>query len=445
MSPMMWLYGLPLVLILFVYFWKGTKKQKKSKRVHDEAVASGMTEPASIHPVVDHVRCLGCATCVSACPERSKNVLGVIHGKAHLINPTHCIGHGACKTACPFDAIELVFGTEKRGVDIPQVNQDFQTNVPGIFIAGELGGMGLIRNAVRQGVEAVDSICKLDGVGHSNNKGKGDVIDLVIVGAGPAGIAASLAAKDKKLNFVTLEQDSLGGTVSHYPRGKIVMTAPAILPIVGKMQFKETTKEALMEFWANVVIKAGLKISDHQRVESVEAEDLNGQNRGFHVKTGTSEYHTRAILLAIGRRGTPRKLGVPGEEQTKVVYRLIDPAQYRNQHVLVVGGGDSALEAAVSISEEEGTTVAISYRSEAFSRAKEKNRMKIADAEKAGRLRVLMKSNVKHIEPDQVVISTDDDEVCIDNDAIIVCAGGILPTGFLKSIGITVDTKFGTA
>lgn len=223
------------------------------------------------------------------------------------------------------------------------------------------------------------------------------------------------------------------------------MTAPAVLPIVGKMQFKETTKEALMEFWQGVIEKATLKISDRERVESVEAENLADQSSGFHVKTGTGEYHTRAILLAIGRRGTPRKLGVPGEELPKVVYRLIDPAQYRNQHVLVVGGGDSALEAAVSISEEEGTTVAISYRSEAFSRAKEKNRIKIADAEKAGRLRVLMKSNVKHIEPNKVVIKTDDDEVCIDNDAIIVCAGGILPTPFLKSIGITIDTKFGTA
>lgn len=437
MSTMMWLYALPLLFIWFYYLWKRSIKQQKSKEVFDEAIASGMTEPASIHPVIDHVRCLGCATCVSACPERSKNVLGVIHGKAHLVNPTHCIGHGACKTACPFDAIELVFGTEKRGVDIPQVNEDFQTNVPGIFIAGELGGMGLIRNAVTQGVQAVDSICKLDSI----KKGKGNgVMDLVIVGAGPAGIGASLAAKDKKLDFVTLEQDSIGGTVSHYPRGKIVMTAPVVLPIIGKMHFKETTKEALMDFWEGIITKAGLEIKDRERVESVTAEDT-----GFHVKTGTTEYHTRAILLAIGRRGTPRKLGVPGEEQTKVVYRLIDPAQYKNQHVLVVGGGDSALEAAVSIADEEGTTVAISYRSEAFSRAKEKNRIKIADAEKDGRLRVLMKSNVKHIEPDKVVISTDDGEMCINNDAIIVCAGGILPTGFLKDLGITVDTKFGTA
>ena len=441
MSTMMWLYALPLLLLWFYHIWKRSKNYKKSKVVQAEAVASGMTEPASIHPKIDHVRCLGCATCVVACPESSKNVLGVINGKAYLVNPTHCIGHGACKTACPFDAIELVFGTEKRGVDIPHVDDSFQTNVPGIYVAGELGGMGLIRNAVTQGVKAVDSICKLDAIRNSKKQGKDNgVIDLVIVGAGPAGLGASLAAKDKKLNFVTLEQDSVGGTVSHYPRGKIVMTAPVVLPVIGKMHFKETTKEALMEFWEEIIQKAGLEIKERERVESVEAE-----NTGFHVKTGSTEYHTRAILLAIGRRGTPRKLGVPGEEQTKVVYRLIDPAQYKNQHVLVVGGGDSALEAAVSIADEEGTTVAISYRSEAFSRAKEKNRIKIAEAEKAGRLRVLMKSTVKHIEPDKVVINTEDEEICIDNDAIIVCAGGILPTGFLKSLGIAVDTKFGTA
>ncbi len=181
----MWIYALPLLFLWFYHIWKRSKKYKKSKGVQAEAVASGMTEPASIHPKIDHVRCLGCATCVVACPESSKNVLGVINGKAYLVNPTHCIGHGACKTACPFDAIELVFGTEKRGVDIPHVDQSFQSNVPGIYVAGELGGMGLIRNAVTQGVQAVDSILKLDAI----KQGKGDgVIDLVIVGAGPAGL-----------------------------------------------------------------------------------------------------------------------------------------------------------------------------------------------------------------------------------------------------------------
>ena len=432
MSQLVWLYSLPLLMIFSIYLWKRTGKQRTSKRTLEEAISSGMAEPASLHPVVDHVRCLGCASCVKACPE--KGVLGVIHGKAHLVDPSHCIGHGACKKACPFDAIELVFGTEQRGIDIPHVGQDFQTNVPGIYIAGELGGMGLIRNAVTQGVQAVESICKLDGIGRS------DKLDLVIVGAGPAGIGASLAAKSRKLKFATLEQESLGGTVSHYPRGKIVMTAPVQLPIVGKMHFRETTKESLMEFWEGIVESTGLAISVNERVESIEPGGA-----GFNIKTTKNTYSTRAILLAIGRRGTPRTLGVPGEDQTKVVYRLIDPEQYRGKHVLVVGGGDSALEAAVSIADEAGTTVSISYRSEAFSRAKEKNRIKVANAQKEGRLNVLMSSNVKKITNDKVIIKVNDDEVCIDNDAVIVCAGGILPTPFLKSIGIEVETKYGTA
>jgi len=431
-SQLMWLYSFPLLLIFGIYLWKRTGKQRTSRRTLEEAISSGMAEPASLHPVVDHVRCLGCASCVTACPE--KGVLGLIHGKAHLVDPSHCIGHGACKKACPFDAIELVFGTEKRGVDIPQVNEDFQTNVPGIYIAGELGGMGLIRNAVTQGVQAVESVRKLSGGG-----GK-DKLDLVIVGAGPAGIGASLAAMSAKLKYVTLEQESLGGTVSHYPRGKIVMTAPVKLPIIGKMHFRETTKEALMEFWEGIVKSSGLEISANQRVDSIEPD-----GEGFIVTTASNSYRTRAVLLAIGRRGTPRTLGVPGEEKTKVVYRLIDPEQYKNQHVLVVGGGDSALEAAVSIADEAGTTVSISYRSEAFSRAKEKNRIKIDNAQKQSRLNVLMSSNVKQITDDKVTIDVNGKEICIDNDAIIVCAGGILPTPFLKSIGIEVETKYGTA
>jgi thioredoxin reductase/Pyruvate/2-oxoacid:ferredoxin oxidoreductase delta subunit len=432
MTSEIWLYSLPLLVIFSIYLWKRTGRHRTSRKILEQAVAAGLTEPASLHPVIDHVKCLGCASCVKACPEN--NVLGVIHGKAHLVDPTHCIGHGACKKACPFNAIELVFGTEKRGVDIPQVNEDFQSNVQGIYIAGELGGMGLIRNAVTQGVQAVESIRKIDGIGSK------DRLDLVVVGAGPAGIGASLAAMSAKLKFVTVEQESMGGTVSHYPRGKIVMTAPVKLPVVGKMQFRETTKEQLMEFWEEVVKSSGLKISDNERVESIEPDGA-----GFKVKTTQSSYQTRAVLLAIGRRGTPRTLGVPGENKSKVVYRLIDPEQYLNQHVLVVGGGDSALEAAVSIAEEAGTTVTLSYRSEAFSRAKEKNRVKVADAQKQGRLNVLMSSSVKQISDDKVVIEANNKEITIDNDAIIVCAGGILPTPFLKSIGIEVETKFGTA
>ncbi len=218
------------------------------------------------------------------------------------------------------------------------------------------------------------------------------------------------------------------------------MTAPVVLPIVGKMHFKETTKEALMAFWEGIIETAGLKINTRERVESVTQEKT-----GFTVKTSKNTYQTRALLLAIGRRGTPRKLDVPGEEKSKVVYRLIDPEQYRNQQVLVVGGGDSALEAAISIAEEAGTQVTISYRSDAFSRAKEKNRVRLAEAEKSGRLQVMLKSAVKQIGDHDVLIDAEGQLHKIGNDAVIVCAGGILPTPFLKEMGISVETKFGTA
>ena len=438
MNPLLLsLYVVPVIGILVWYVVRRRRREAASIRAAAEAIAASMTEPPSLHPVIDPTKCIGCRSCVAACPEQYAHpVLGIIRGKAHLVGPSNCIGHGACHAACPADAIQLVFGTERRGIDIPLVKPDFQTNVPGIFIAGELGGMGLIRNAVEQGRKALESIAKLDGLGDRK------MLDLVIVGAGPAGIAASLGAMEKKMRFVTIEQDSLGGTVAHFPRGKLVMTRPAMLPIVGKMKFTETTKEKLITYWQGVEKKTGLRINYNERVISIERRS---DGRGFIVTTSNRKYPARAVLLTIGRRGTPRRLGVPGENLPKVVYRLIDAEQYRGQHVLVVGGGDSALEAAHSIAEQPGTTVTLSYRSPAFSRAKPKNRDKVATLQSAGRLNVMMNSNVREIRKDAVVIDADGDSIILPNHGVIICAGGILPTGFLKEVGIEVETKYGTA
>ncbi|MBI1425056.1 MAG: 4Fe-4S dicluster domain-containing protein [Gammaproteobacteria bacterium] len=409
-----------------------SRRSKRNLQTIEKVTAEGMTEPASLHPVFDPQICVGCGACVTACPEGE--VIGMVHGKAQLLHPTKCIGHGACKRSCPFDAITLVFGTTSRGVDIPMVNPNFETNVPGIFIAGELGGMGLIRNAVEQGRQAMENIAKLSGIG--KNKGRDDVI---IIGAGPAGFAASLCAHEKKLRYRTLEQDSLGGTVFKFPRGKLVMTAPVKLPIVGTVRFRETKKEKLLAFWQEVEKRTQVKINYREKMETITRD-----GDGFIVKTSKGEYKTRAILLAIGRRGTPRKLGVTGEDQPKVVYSLIDPEQYRDQHVLVVGGGDAAMEAATSIAEEPGTSVILSYRSEAFSRAKEKNRQKVDQMQASGQLKVLLSSNVKEILSDKVRIEQQGKMLEFPNEAVIICAGGILPTPFLKEIGIQVDTKHGT-
>ncbi|MGB5560178.1 MAG: NAD(P)-binding domain-containing protein [Paracoccaceae bacterium] len=385
-----------------------------------------------MHPVIRPELCIGCAACVTACPEG--DILGIVNGKAKLIEPTHCIGHGACAKACPLHAIELVFGTEKRGVDIPHVGADFQTNVPGIYIAGELGGMGLIRNAIEQGRQAMDAIVA------ARKQGANMPLDVVVIGAGPSGISASLAAMKAGLKFKTLEQDSLGGTVAHFPRGKLVMTSAAELPIVGKVKFREISKEKLLSFWEDVVAKTGLQIDFRRRVDGIEP--IEG---GFRISTSNGSLDAATVLLTIGRRGTPRKLDVPGEELDKVVYRLIDPEQYRGHKVLVVGGGDSALEAATSIAEEHGTTVTISYRSDSFSRAKPKNRKKIEDMQASGLIEAMMSSNVAEITKDKVRLTRGDETFERGNDAVIICAGGILPTGFLKSVGINVETKYGQA
>ncbi len=428
------IYAAPLVLIWLVYVRKRRAQHRASAAVLDDSRDAGLLDAPSLHPVIDIRTCIGCGSCVAACPEMpAHQVLGMVRRKAQLVSPTDCIGHGACRTACPVDAITLVYGSEQRGVDIPNVKPNFESNVPGIFIAGELGGMGLIRNAIEQGRQAMDAIA-------ASVKGKrGGAHDVVIIGAGPSGIAASLAAKQHKLSFVTIEQDSLGGTVASFPRRKLVMTAPAMLPLVGKVKFTETTKEALLEFWQKVERSTGLTINYGERLEAI---DRGGD--AFTVRTTKGSYRARAVLLAIGRRGTPRKLGVPGEELSKVTYRLSDPAQYRGLHVLVVGGGDSAIESAVTVAEQPDTMVTLSYRSASFTRAKRKNRQRLDEAQAGGRLKVLLESSVTRIGPTDVELEQHGKGLRLPNDAIIVNAGGILPTPFLKGLGVEVETKYGT-
>jgi thioredoxin reductase (NADPH) len=427
------IYAVVMAVITAIYVWRQRRIHERHNRTLQDTIAAGMTEPASLHPLIDESKCLGCGACVKACPETSHHdVLGLINGKAVLIGPTDCIGHGACKTACPFDAITLVFGTARRGLDIPLLKPNFESNVPGIYVAGELGGMGLIKNALTQGQQALEAIAKA-GVKRPG------ALDVLIIGAGPAGLAASLAAKKMGLSYQTIEQEALGGAVFQYPRGKLVMTAPVDLPIIGKVQFRNTSKETLLKFWNEACHGNGLKISYQERVEAIENKD-----GAFHVRTSKNQHVASAVLLGIGRRGTPRKLGVPGEEMSKVVYRLIDPEQYRGKHVVVVGGGDSALEAAASIAELGDTTVALSYRGDAFQRAKQRNRQRVDEASKKGQLQVLLNSQVREIRAEEVVLKHADKELKLRNDAVIVSAGGILPNDFLKSIGIQVETKWGT-
>lgn len=419
-----------IAIAIALYVLYRRRMEREHAQALEEAIESGLTEPPSLHPIVDPVRCVGSSSCVRACPEQA---LGIINGKATLVNASACIGHGACAASCPLEAITLVFGTERRGIDIPQVKPNFESNVPGIFIAGELGGMGLIRKAAEQGKQAIDAVRARVGTERD--------LDVMIVGAGPAGLSAGLAAKEHGLRYRIVEQEnSLGGAIFHYPRNKIAMTAPVKLAIVGKVKLGEISKEKLLDFWQRAVAAGGLEINFGERMETIERRD-----GGFVVRTTRREYETRSVLLAIGRRGTPRKLGVPGEDSAKVVYRLVDAEQYRRRAVLVVGGGDSALEAALALAEVNGTDVTLSYRGESFTRVKAKNRERLQQLQAARRVRVLLSSNVKAILPDHVAIECDGELKRYRNDAVIICAGGELPTPLLQKIGIAFETKRGTA
>lgn len=429
------LYSCVLLVLVTVYGLRRKQVHHVSKQLLDEAKAARLVEPASLHPVIDFAKCVGCGSCVSACPEQ--NVLGLIDRRANLISPTNCIGHGACKTACPQDAISLVFGSQTRGVDIPDLTPEFQTNIDGLFIAGELGGMGLIKNAIEQGRQAIDAITH-HIVNHTSSKTTS--IDCVIVGAGPAGLSAMLGAKQKTLNVVTIDQNVAGGTVSHYPRGKLVMTAPADMPLVGKVKFGEVSKEKLLGFWLKLIEKHQLVINQNETLTDI----VKNTDGSFTVISDKSEYKAKTVLLAMGRRGTPRKLGVVGENQSKVVYQLIDPAQYQGADVLVVGGGDSALEAACSIAELGKSTVSLSYRNDSFSRAKAKNRNRVEKLVQSGDLSLYLRSTVTKICAQTIELSHQDQLLTLPNSAVIVCAGGVLPTPFLQKIGIEVMTKYGT-
>ncbi len=419
-----------VVGVVATYVWKYRAATRRAEQILRKSVAAGLTEPVTLHPEVDPNICIGTGACVKVCPEG--DIIGIIHGRFSLLAPNKCIGHGACMTACPVNAITLVFGTAKRGVDIPHVRDNFETNVDGIFIAGELGGMGLIRNAVTQGRQAVDHIAAR---GKSTDP---SVYDVVIAGAGPAGLSATLQAEKHKLRYLTIDQEDIGGTVLTYPRQKIVMTHPMDIPLYGEFSQREVCKEELLGLWQEIIARTGISVQKEERLDNVAR-----RNGHFEVTTSKGTYAARHVLLAIGRRGTPRKLQVPGENSSKVTYRLLEPEQYRHKRLLVVGGGDSAVEAALALALEPGTKVTLSYRQNAFSRVKEENRERVARAQKNGAVEVLLESEVERIDGAAVTVRHRGRALEIPNDYAIVLIGGELPTPFLRKLGIDIETKFG--
>jgi thioredoxin reductase/NAD-dependent dihydropyrimidine dehydrogenase PreA subunit len=419
-----------VVLVVLPYLHNHQKIERKTLQAQQHAHDYGLHEPVSIHPVIDPNICICAGSCVAVCPE---HVLGIRAGQTVTVAPASCVGHGLCERSCPVEAIKLVFGSERRGVELPRLKENFETNVPGMYIIGELGGMGLIRNAFEQARQCID------GIARTNHRSK-DVQDLIIVGCGPAGLAAALHAQHRGLSYTIIEREDIGGAVRHYPRKKIVMTESVKIPGYGKLDFREIRKEELMEVWYDIVAKNNIRVCTGEAVENV----LRAESSRFRVSTGRSAYEASRVILAIGRRGVPRKLGVPGEDSAAVAYALREPEEYRGDNIMIVGGGDSAVEAALALAHQAGTTVTISYRGDAFSRLKEKNRTAVTDAIVAGRIDVLWRSQVTRILADSVMLTADAQPVEVAANRVFVFIGGSLPTPFLKQCGVEIDVKFGT-
>ena len=393
--------------------------------------------PRAQHPHIDAGHCIGCGACVEVCPEG--DVLAVIGGKAAIVNGHKCIGHGLCAEACPVGAITIVMASPSVGADMPRLTPDYETSIPNMFVVGELGGLALIKNAVNQGRDCVDTIASR--LARAGSRAVPGVHDVCVVGAGPGGISASLRAIERKLNYVTLEQDELGGTVAKYPRQKLVMTSPVEFPLHGKFKKLQISKEELLRFWAQLNRRAGLKVNTNEKVDNIQREP----DGLFAVETSKARYRARTVILALGRRGTPRKLGIKGEELSKVMYSLIEADAYTGANILVVGGGDSAVEAAMGLAHQKGNRVTLSYRKEAFSRIKDRNARRLPEFAKSGKLQVIFNSQPLEIGEKSVRLEQAGQNRLIPNDYTWVFAGGTPPNEFLQRIGVQLGPKDLTA
>ncbi|HEY8269348.1 MAG TPA: NAD(P)-binding domain-containing protein [Pseudobdellovibrionaceae bacterium] len=408
------------------------KHHREAKNLLSKAVKSGLNEPMSLHPEIDSGLCAGCGACTTICPEG--DIIKLINHKAVLVGPTKCVGHGECEKACPLNAIKLVFGTKTRGMDIPRLNSNYETNVPGLYIAGELGGMGLIRNAIKQGILATtDAVKKLP---QENAE-----YDVIIVGGGPAGLASGVTAIAEKKSYLLLEQNSFGGTVYNFPRQKIVMSHPFELPLIGKFKFESNriSKEQLLKYWNNVRKKTGLKVQVDTKFEGLEKT-----GNIFKVKSSKGEYTARKVILCMGVRGSPRRLGVPGEDLPKVTYNLLDPEQYQGKKVIVVGGGNAAVEAAQMLSEKRWRNeVHLLVRGPTFDRCNEDNMKRILEMESKGLLSIWYNSSVQAIALGLTKIKKQEEIIDLRNDFVFIFAGAELPHKFLMGLGVEIDKKFG--
>jgi thioredoxin reductase (NADPH) len=423
-----------IILFFLITHLRGLKKRDVEAQVAAEKGKIITHGPQSQHPKIDANYCIGCASCTLVCPEG--DVLAMFGGKAVIINGYKCIGHSLCMEACPVGAITMVMADPSVNGDTAILTPAYETTVKNMFIIGELGGLALIKNAINQGRECIDNIasrCAANGA----SGGDPEVKDVLIVGAGPAGVSASLRAIEKNLKYITVDEGEIGGTVAKYPRQKLVMTSPVEFPMYGKFKKRELSKEELLKFWDQVLSRADFKFAKGEKVSDI----LKMEGDTFVVHTSKNRYRARHVVLALGKGGSPRKLGVKGEDLPKVMYRLIEADHYVNKKILVVGGGDSAIEAAMGLAAQVGNTVTLSYRQATFSRLKDRNVRRLEECVRKGKLKVIYNSNPVEFTQDSAILEVNGATQKLANDFVWIFAGGDPPTAFLKKIGVGFNSK----
>jgi len=429
--------GLGIALFATLSRRAALRRMRRAVQERDRAVRQGSGKAQLQHPVVDLTRCLGCGKCVDVCPE--DGVLDLVHGQAQVVNGARCMGIAACERECPVGAITVTLADVSERTDIPAVEESLEAvGAPGLFLAGEVTAHALIKTAIEHGTAVAAEVARRT---RETPAAGPEILDLCVVGAGPAGLACSLEAARQGLRFVTLDQGAgPGGTVAKYPRQKLVMTLPVELPLHGRLKNTTYTKEQLIGIWKGIAERHRLPIRYGEECKSIE----RAADGSLVVRTGGGGvFAARHVCLAVGRRGTPRRLGVPGEELSKVAYGLLDAHSYRGRKVLVVGGGDSAVEVALALAEQPGNEVTLSYRKESFFRLRSKNQQRLEAEVGRGRLGVLFRSEVKAILPDAVELDVGNGHGTrtgrIPNDEVFVLAGGVPPQSLLEGAGVSFD------
>lgn len=433
-SEYLWLIGLGVLFFIgYLGISKRQSHQIKASIKYQDNVSKELHIPTTLHPEIDPERCGGCGACVSACPEGQ--ILKLINHRAVLVEATKCVGHGMCAEVCPFDAISLVFGTKTRGMELPKIDTNYQTNVKGLYIAGELGGMGLIRNAVKQGRLAAEHACK-----SVNSEQKTDV-EILVVGAGPAGLSASMSCHSAKIKYLCIEQNKFGGTIYNFPRQKIVMTQPIDFPKIGTVNFNQNkiSKEDILEVWHKIRRLMKLRVSENAKFINLEK---NGDI--FTAKTSKGSITAKKVILCLGVRGSPRKLGIPGEHLPKVTYNLLDPEQYQGRYISIVGAGNAAAEAAQMLAHPRyANKVHLLVRGASLNRCNNENQRILYEMEKKGLLKVLYHTKAKEVLDHRLIIESGSEVRKIKNDYLFIFAGAELPFKFLKSIGVKIGISYG--